>query len=81
MTYQSFKDLPTEITEGVPEDAQHVFVAAFNSAESDGMDQEAATHVAWNTIKQSYQQDQSGQWQHKPEDSGIHNKSVTSGGN
>ncbi len=67
--------------EQLPEHAQQIFIAAFNSAKEDGMSEEAALSVGWNSIKDSYEQSSSGEWKLKPEDTNIHNKSVQSGGN
>jgi len=81
MTYNKVDELPTEITEKLPEHAQQIFLAAFNAAQSDGMSEDAATRVAWNSVNQEYEQREDGKWYQKPEDPAIHNKSTVSGGN
>ncbi|MBZ8179572.1 cation transport regulator ChaB [Oscillatoria salina IIICB1] len=40
-------------------------MAAFNSASSDGMSEESAREVAWNSVKNSYERGEDGQWHHK----------------
>ena len=80
MSQSQSSKLPLEI-EQLPEHAQQIFIAAFNSAKEDGMTEEAALGVGWNSIKDSYEQNSSGEWKLKPEDTNIHNKSVQSGGN
>ncbi|MBD2460921.1 ChaB family protein [Oscillatoria sp. FACHB-1407] len=68
MPYQSIESLPQEIKQNLPQGAQQVFLAAFNSAESDGLSQEGATQVAWNSVRAEYSQEQNGQWAHKNDD-------------
>jgi cation transport regulator len=60
-------DLPSEVKEQLPEGAQNIFMAAFKSAQEDGMSEEAARNVAWNSVKNSYEQGEDGKWQHKPD--------------
>lgn len=80
MTQSQSSELPQEIQQ-IPEHAQQIFIAALNSAKDDGMSEEAAIAVAWNSIKDSYEQTSTGEWRLKPEDTNIHNKSIQSGGN
>ena len=67
MAYEKIDDLPSEITEKLPQGGQQIFMTAFNSASSDGLSDEAAKEVAWNTIQQSYEKGPDGKWQHKPD--------------
>lgn len=62
MTYQQLEDLPNEVTEKLPQHGQQLYMAAFNAASSDGMDEKNATQIAWSSVKNSYQQDQAGNW-------------------
>lgn len=80
MPQSQSSELPQEVQQ-LPEHAQQIFVAAFNSAKDDGMSEEAALSVGWNSLKDSYEQTSSGEWKLKPEDTNIHNKSTQSGGN
>jgi cation transport regulator len=73
-------DLPSEVKEQLPEGAQNIFLAAFKSAQEDGMSEEAARNVAWNSVKNSYEQGEDGKWQHKP-DATNSRSGVQSGGN
>ena len=73
--------LPSEITQQLPEHAQQIFRAAVESAQSDGMDENAAMQVGWSSVKQQYVQGEDGKWHHKVEDAAVHNKSTVSGGN
>ena len=81
MAYSQLNELPSEITEKLPEGAQQIFMAAFNSAQKDGLSEEGAAKVAWNSVKQGYEQTNDGSWQHKPDASNANFKSVPSGGN
>jgi cation transport regulator len=81
MTYSNVNELPQEIQEQLPEHAQQIFLAAFSAAQTDGMSEEGARDVAWNSVKNEYEPGQDGKWQRKPEDPPIHNKAITTGGN
>lgn len=37
-------------------------MAAFNAVSDDGMNEENATKVAWDSVKNSYHQDKEGNW-------------------
>lgn len=74
-------ELPQEIKETLPEHAQQIFIAAFNAAQTDGMSEHGAREVAWNSVKNEYEQGNDGRWRRKPEDPAIHHKSIQSGGN
>jgi len=62
MAYDSVEELPNEVRQKLPHDAQKIFMTAFNGASSDGMSDEAATKLAWNTVKNSYEEGSDGQW-------------------
>ncbi len=81
MPVKQIDELAPELKEKLPEYAQNIFLAAFNSAEEDGMDKEGALSVAWSSVKQEYEEGDDGKWHLKPEDTNYHNKAVTSGGN
>jgi len=79
MPEQQFDTLPSEAQE-LPQGAQNIFKAAFKSASDDGMSEDAATSVAWNSVKAEYN-NESGTWVHKGDDTNQTNRSVQSGGN
>lgn len=62
MTYKQLEDLPAEVTEKLPKHGQQLFMAAEDASSEDGMDDKNATQVAWNSLKNSYQQDKDGNW-------------------
>ena len=62
MTYNQLTDLPAEVTEKLPQHGQQLFMTAYNAASENGMDEKNATQVAWSSVKNSYKQDQSGDW-------------------
>lgn len=80
MSQSQSSELPQEVKQ-LPEHAHQIFLAAYNSAKEDGMSEDAALSVGWNSLKDSYEQTSSGEWKLKPEDTNIHNKSTQSGGN
>ena len=80
MPEQQFDTLPSE-AQKLPQGAQQIFQAAFKSASEDGMSEDAATTVAWNSVKSEYVQGEGGAWHHKGDDTNQTNKSVQSGGN
>ncbi|MBD2209316.1 ChaB family protein [Nostoc linckia FACHB-104] len=81
MAYNKIDELPQDIRGQLPEHAQQIFFTAFNAAQKDGMSENGAREVAWNSVRNEYQQGNGGQWQRKPEDPPIHNKAITTGGN
>ncbi|WP_016951778.1 ChaB family protein [Anabaena sp. PCC 7108] len=81
MPYNKIDELPQDIQARLPEHAQQIFVAAFNAAQHDGMSEEGAKEVAWNSVHNEYEPDSQGNWRRKPEDPATHHKAVTSGGN
>ncbi|MBW4643083.1 MAG: ChaB family protein [Goleter apudmare HA4340-LM2] len=81
MAYNQIDELPQEIKEQLPEHAQQIFVAAFNAAQSNGFSEDGARDVAWNSVRNEYEEGSDGKWHRKPEDPATHHKAVTSGGN
>ncbi len=81
MPYSKIDELPQELQQQLPQEAQQIFVAAFNAAQHDGLSEDGAREVAWNSVKNSYKEGADGKWQIKGDDTAIHNKAVTSGGN
>ncbi|MBD2388173.1 ChaB family protein [Cylindrospermum sp. FACHB-282] len=81
MSYNSIEELPQQIKEELPVHAQQIFVAGFNAAQRDGMTEDGAREVAWNSVKNEYELGKDSKWQRKPEDPAIHHKAVMSGGN
>ncbi|HAG82144.1 MAG TPA: cation transport regulator ChaB [Cyanobacteria bacterium UBA12227] len=67
MPYQTIDELPSDVKEKLPQGAQQIFFAAYQSASSDGLSEEGAYQVAWNSVKNSYEEGNDGQWHHKPE--------------
>lgn len=66
MPYAKLSDLPPAVREALPQAAQEIWRAAFNSAfeQYDG-DEEHAAQTAWAAVKQKYEQDSEGQWRAK----------------
>jgi cation transport regulator len=62
MADSQLNELPSEVTEKLPQAAQQIFRADLNSAQKDGLSEEAATRVAWNSVKQAYQPTGDGSW-------------------
>ncbi|AFZ57497.1 ChaB family protein [Anabaena cylindrica FACHB-243] len=81
MPYSKIDELPQDIQSRLPEHAQQIFVAAFNASQSNGMSEDGALEVAWNSVNNEYEPDREGNWHRKPEDPAIHHKAVMSGGN
>ena len=62
MAYQQLEDLPQEVTQKLPQHGQQLFMAAYNAASDNGMDEKSATKVAWDSVSNSYQEDKDGNW-------------------
>ena len=76
MTYQNLEDLPAEVTEKLPKHGQQIFMTAYNATSENGMDEKSATKVAWDSVKNSYQQDENGNWV-SIENSAIKRENIT----
>lgn len=70
MPYRKLDDLPESVREHLPQHAQEIFRAAFNSAWDEySHDEERAFRVAWAAVKHEYERDENtGQWQAKKND-------------
>jgi cation transport regulator len=81
MPGKQLEDLPSEVRDQLTDGAENIFLAAFNSAQSDGMSEEAAMNVAWNSVKDGYQKGEDGKWHRAPDVSNVTNKGIASAGN
>jgi cation transport regulator len=81
MAHKQLEDLSSEVKEQLTYGSEQYFLAAFNSACENGMDEKSAMDVAWNSLGVNFEKGQDGKWHKKPEEPGIHYKAVTSGGN
>lgn len=73
--------LPSEVKDSLPQEAQHLYIAAYNSFLENSNDEAAATKVAWQTIERNehYGQGQDGKWHRlAEEDGGAHDKALGS---
>ena len=78
MPYQSRAQLPDRVRRILPEHAQDIYKAAFNSAweeykhsgnrRGEVSREETAHRVAWFAVKQKYQKGEDGQWHPKTEE-------------
>ncbi|HEY9736545.1 MAG TPA: ChaB family protein [Trichocoleus sp.] len=66
MPYENTEALPAE-TQSLPQEAKQIFMAAFNSSVGDGLSEAAAHDVAWNSVKNTFAQDDNGEWYFKAE--------------
>ncbi|MBW4682147.1 MAG: ChaB family protein [Microcoleus vaginatus WJT46-NPBG5] len=78
---QQVKELPAELKDQMLEGSQQIYLAALNSAMSNGMDEDAARRVAMNTVEHDYQKGDDGKWHRRPQQSNQTRKSIQSGGN
>ena len=72
MPYKKIEDLPDSVRDHVPEQAQGIYLAAFNSAWDEYADsddrqghasrEETAHRVAWSAVKRRYHKGADGQW-------------------
>ncbi len=74
-------ELPADLQDKLQEGSAPIFMAAFKSAKENGMDEESAKQVAWNTVKHDYDQREDGTWRRRAQHENVHNKAVQSGGN
>jgi cation transport regulator len=65
MPYQRPEDLPESVRKHLPEHAQRIFLAAFNSAAEQYGEEERAFRVAWSAVERDYEKGEDGQWHRK----------------
>jgi cation transport regulator len=58
--------LPQE-AQSLPQEAKQIFMAAFKSSVDDGLSEGAAHDVAWSSVRNTFAQDDSGEWYFKAE--------------
>jgi len=66
MPYDSKSELPQQIKDNLPDQAQDIWKEAFKSAikshsEDDDAEQ-TASKIAWSAVKQSYHKNEDGNW-------------------
>lgn len=74
MPYDSVGELPENVRNALPEEAQEIYQAAFNSAwdqyadaedrRGDQSREETAHKIAWSAVKETYEKED-GEWQKK----------------
>ncbi len=64
MPYSTISDLPSSVKDNLPQHAQEIFRAAFNSAWDEyGHDESRAFRVAWGAVEKEYHKDdKTGEW-------------------
>ena len=74
MPYKNLSDLPDLVRDNLPEHAQEIYRAAYNSAwgeykpddRRDDVSREEVSHRgAWSAVGQTYEKDDSGRWREK----------------
>ncbi|MCC6729441.1 MAG: ChaB family protein [Chthonomonadales bacterium] len=66
MPYRSNGDLPDRVKDHLPEHAQDIFRAAYNSAwDQYEHDEERAFRVAWSAVGRDYEKGEDGDWRRK----------------
>jgi cation transport regulator len=67
-------NLPQDVKDALPEEAQHLFIAAYNSVLSNNNDEQAASRIAWQTIEtnEHYERGEDGKWHRLPDNAGMH---------
>jgi cation transport regulator len=68
MPYEELTDLPDSVRDNLPEHAQEIYRAAFNSAEEQYDEESRAHRVAWSAVEQKYEKNEEGEWVEKEED-------------
>ncbi len=68
LPYEKLSDLPDSVKDNVPEHAQEIYRAAYNSAEEQYDEEDRRHRVAWAAVKDKYEKDEeSGEWVPKEE--------------
>ena len=78
----TLENLPQDVKDNLPQEAQQLYVAAYNSFFENSKSEDAAARVAWQTIEMNehYTCGEDGKWhRRKPEeDGGAGDKSLAS---
>lgn len=80
MAFKQLEELPEDVRQ-LPPAAQQVFMAAFNTFEENSGNSDEARSVAWNTVKNDYEQGEDGQWHWKVKSPLAHKKGVQGASN
>ncbi len=62
MPYKKITDLPDSVQDNLPERAQKIYLAVFNSAHEQYGDEVTAIKVAWSAVKKKYEKNKAGKW-------------------
>ena len=62
MPYNTTNDLPEDIRTILPEHAQEIYVAAYNSATELYKDDSRLHATAWEAVKKEYRESEHGTW-------------------
>lgn len=62
MPYTTNTDLPSSVSNHLPEHAQDIFRKAFNRALDEYGTEEQAFKVAWAAVKKEYEKGENGEW-------------------
>ncbi len=65
MPYKMITQLPDGVKNKLPKHAQEIYKEAFNSAEEQYGEESRAPRVAWGTVEQKYEKNESGNWVEK----------------
>jgi cation transport regulator len=69
----TLENLPQDVKDALPQEAQQLYIAAYNSFLNNSNSEEAAARVAWQTIElnEHYTRSEDGKWhRRKPEEDG-----------
>jgi cation transport regulator len=65
MPYDNLSDLPDSVRNNLPEHAQEIYRAAYNSAEDQYGEESRAHRVAWSAVENKYEKNDKGNWVQK----------------
>jgi cation transport regulator len=73
MSQLTRENLPQDVKDALPEEAQGLYIAAYNSFLDNSGDEEAAKNVAWHTIERNehYKRGEDGKWHRLPDMSAV----------
>ena len=57
--------LPDNVKDNLPKDAQEIYKEAFNSAEEQYGEEDRAHRVAWSAVEKKYEKNDKGNWVQK----------------
>jgi len=72
MPYRNINELPQQVRDALPAEAQKIWLDAYNAAHNDGEDESTAASIAWQAVKNAGWKKEDGNWVKASEPQKVH---------